>query len=80
MKDIPESCSRIQISIKSLVRAFNCPQSSVKLALGQWLDDPGHRGKHHAIDHDRERQVLDWIEQKIEKIHQSQKNRLQTIA
>jgi transposase len=30
------------------------------------LDPPGERGKHPALEADREQQILDWIQQKAE--------------
>jgi hypothetical protein len=30
------------------------------------MDDPGHRGKHTALDDHRERQILDWVRQNAE--------------
>jgi hypothetical protein len=30
------------------------------------LDEPGRRGKHIALDHDCEQQILDWTQQNAE--------------
>jgi hypothetical protein len=30
------------------------------------MDPPEHRGKHPALDQDREQQILDWIKQNAE--------------
>jgi hypothetical protein len=38
----------------------------VKSALEYGLDPPGHRGKHAALEHNREEQLLDPIKQNAE--------------
>jgi hypothetical protein len=38
----------------------------MKSALEHGLDPPAHRGKHTAFEQDRERQILDWIQQDAE--------------
>jgi transposase len=38
----------------------------VQSALAHGLDPPGERGKHPALDADREQQILDWIQHKAE--------------
>jgi hypothetical protein len=38
----------------------------VQAALTHSLDEPGQRGKHAALDQDREQQILDWIRQNAE--------------
>jgi hypothetical protein len=38
----------------------------VQSALAHRLKPPGEGGKHPALDHDREQQILDWIQQKAE--------------
>jgi hypothetical protein len=38
----------------------------VQSALAPGLEQPGERGKHPALDADREQQILDWIQQKAE--------------
>jgi hypothetical protein len=57
---------QIPISINALARAFNWPRNSVQSALAHGLEPPGERGKHHALDHHREQQILDWIQQNAE--------------
>jgi hypothetical protein len=59
MKDIAESRYNILVSINALMRAFACPRFRVQAALAHGLDEPGQRGKHMALDHDREQQILD---------------------
>jgi hypothetical protein len=65
IRDIAEREHQIPIpmSINALARAFNCPQSSVQSALAHGLELPGERGKHTALGHRREQQMLDWIQQ-----------------
>jgi hypothetical protein len=46
-----------------LTRAFDCPQFRAKLAFAHSLDEPGHEGKHIALNHDRAQQILDWNRQ-----------------
>jgi hypothetical protein len=65
-RDIPEREHNIPISINGLVKAFDCSRSSVQSALVHGLELPGERGKHPALDADREQQTLDWIQQKAE--------------
>jgi hypothetical protein len=60
VRDIQERRHNIPISINALARAFDCPRSSVHLALAHGLESPGERGKHPALDADREQQILDW--------------------
>jgi hypothetical protein len=38
----------------------------VQSALRHGLELPGERGKHPALDADREQQILDWIQQQAE--------------
>jgi hypothetical protein len=64
--DIAESQHGISISTNALAKAFDCPRSRVKSALAHGLEPPGHRGKHNALDPDREQQILDWIKQNAE--------------
>jgi hypothetical protein len=59
MKDIAELRYNIPISIDALTRACDCPRSGVQAALMHGLADPGQRGKHIALDHDREQQILE---------------------
>jgi transposase len=66
VRDIAEREHNIPISINALVRAFDCPRSSVQSALAHGLEPPGEREKHPALDADREQQILDWIRQKAE--------------
>jgi hypothetical protein len=66
VRDIVEREHNIPISINALVRAFDCPRSSVQSALAHGLDPPGERGKHPALEADREQQIRDWIQQKAE--------------
>jgi hypothetical protein len=53
-RDISEREHNIPISINALARAFDCPRSYVQLALAHGLEPPGERGKHTALDADRE--------------------------
>jgi hypothetical protein len=64
--DIAEREDKIPISINALVRAFDCPRTSVQSALGDGLEPRGERGKHLGLDADCEQQILDWIQQKTE--------------
>jgi hypothetical protein len=63
VKDIAESRENIPVSINALTRAFGCPRSRVQAVLARGLNEPGQRGKHLALDQDREQQILDWIQQ-----------------
>jgi hypothetical protein len=63
VRDIAEREHNIPISITGLVRAFDCPRSSVQSVLAHGLEPPGERGKYTALDVDREQQILDWIQQ-----------------
>jgi hypothetical protein len=54
VRDVEEVEQNIPISINPPVRAFDCPLSFLKLALEDDLEPPGNRGKHAALDHDRE--------------------------
>jgi hypothetical protein len=66
VRDIAEREHNIPISINALARAFERPRSSVQSALAHGLEPPGERGKHPALEADREQQILDWIQQKAE--------------
>jgi hypothetical protein len=66
VKDIAGSRYDIPTSINGLARAFDYPRESVNSALAHGLDEPGHRGKHAAIDGDRERKTPDWVRQNAE--------------
>jgi hypothetical protein len=66
LKDIAESRSNIPVTINALTRAFDYPRFRVQAALVHRLDEPGQRGKHSALDRDREQQILDWIRQNAE--------------
>jgi hypothetical protein len=66
VRDMAEREQNIPISINALVRAFDCPRSSVQSALPHGLEPPGERGKHPALDVHHEQQILDWIQQKAE--------------
>jgi hypothetical protein len=57
VKDFAESRSSIPTFINVLARAFDCPGSRSKPAIAHGLDEPGHRGKHPALDDDRERHI-----------------------
>jgi hypothetical protein len=50
----------------------------VQAALAHGLDEPGQRGKHIALDQDREQQIFDWMEQNANETRQSreQKSRM----
>jgi hypothetical protein len=58
-RNIAEREHNVPISINALVRAFDFPRSSVQSALPHGLEPPGERGKHPALDADREQQILD---------------------
>jgi transposase len=66
VRDIAEREHNVRISINGLVKALDCPRNSVQSALTYGLEPPGERGKHPALDADREQQILDWIQQKAE--------------
>jgi hypothetical protein len=66
VRDISEREHNIPISINALARGFDCQRSSVQSALAHGLEPPGERGKHPALDADREQQILGWIQQKAE--------------
>jgi hypothetical protein len=66
VRDIAEREHNIPISINALMRAFDCPRSSVQSALAHGLEPPEERGKHPALEADREQQILNWIQQKAE--------------
>jgi hypothetical protein len=66
VRDVAEREQNIPISINALVRAFDCPRSSVQSALAHGMKPPGERGKHPDLDAGREQQLLNWIEQKAE--------------
>jgi hypothetical protein len=59
VKDIAESRYSIPVSINALTRAFACSRYRVQAALAHGLDQPGQRGKHIALDQEREQQILD---------------------
>jgi hypothetical protein len=59
VRDIAENEHHIQISINALARAFECPRSLVQSALVHSLESPIDRGKHTALDQNREQQTLD---------------------
>jgi hypothetical protein len=61
VKDIAESRYNIPVCINALTRAFDFPRSRTQAARAHGMDEPGQRGKHIAIDQDREQQILDWI-------------------
>jgi hypothetical protein len=67
VKDIAEPRDNIPVSINTLTRAFDSPRFSVQAAFAHGLDELGQRGKHIALDQDREQQILDWIRQNAEK-------------
>jgi hypothetical protein len=67
MTRMTELCYNIPVSINALTRASDCPRSRVRAALPHGLDEPGQRGKHVALDQDREQQMFDWIQQNPEK-------------
>jgi hypothetical protein len=75
VRDIAEREQKIPISSNALVRAFDCPRSSVQSALVHGLELPEERGKDPALEADREQQILDWIQQKTNKSHQSGKQK-----
>jgi hypothetical protein len=66
MQDVARCREKIPVSINALTRAFDCPRFLVQAAVAHGLDEPGQRGKHIAIDQNREQQILDWIEQNAE--------------
>jgi hypothetical protein len=67
MARIRELCHNVPVSINALTRASDSPRSRVQAALAHWLDEPGQRGKHAAVDQDRQQQIFDWIQQNAEK-------------
>jgi transposase len=66
VRDIAKREHQIPISINALTRAFNCPRNSVQSALAHGLELRRERGKQTALDHQREQQILDWIQQNAE--------------
>jgi hypothetical protein len=68
---VPDIAGRehnIAVSINGLVRAFDCPRSSVQWALAHRLEPPREWGKQTALDADREQQIRDWTQQKAKQI------------
>jgi hypothetical protein len=61
VKDIAESHDNMQVCINALMKAFACPRSRIQATLIHQLDEPGERGKHIALDQDRESQIRDVI-------------------
>jgi hypothetical protein len=47
--------------MNALMKSVDCSRFRVKAAMVHGRDEPGQRGKHIAIDKDREQQILDWI-------------------
>jgi hypothetical protein len=66
VRDIAESQHNIPLSVNTVTREFECPPGHVKSALEHELDPLGHRGKHTALEQDREQQILEWIKQNAE--------------
>jgi hypothetical protein len=66
VKDIAESRYNIKISIRAVVRAFDCLPSHVQSAFAHELDEPGRRRKCTDPDPDREQQILDSFRQNTE--------------
>jgi hypothetical protein len=61
VKDITESLYNNPVSINALTRAFDCTRFRVQATLVHGLDEQGERGKHIALNQDREQQILDWM-------------------
>jgi hypothetical protein len=66
VRHIAERKHNIPISTNGLVKAFDCPRSSVQSPLANGLDPRGERTKHPALHADREQQILDRIQRKAE--------------
>jgi hypothetical protein len=67
VRDIAESRYNVSVSINDLAKAVHYPRCRVKAALEHGMDLPGQRGKHIALNDDRERQISDWIGQNAER-------------
>jgi hypothetical protein len=66
VRDIAEWRYNISRSTNALAKAFDCPRFRVKSALQHGMDPPGQRGKHTALDDDRERQIIHGMQQNTE--------------
>ena len=58
---------RTEISIGSLMRAFNCSRSAVHSALANGLSPPKSRGRHLTVDAESDANILAWIKKQAEK-------------
>jgi hypothetical protein len=56
-----------EISIRSLMRAFNCSHSAVESALANGLNPPTSRDRHLAVDAESDANILVWIQKQAEK-------------
>ena len=61
---------RTEISIGSLMRAFDCSRCAVRSALANGLNPPKSRGRHLAVHPDSDANILAWIKKQAEKIQQ----------
>jgi hypothetical protein len=57
----------IEISIRGLMRAFNCSRHAVQSALANGLNEPKSLGRHIAVDAESDANILAWIKRKAEK-------------
>jgi hypothetical protein len=58
VKDIAESRYNHPVSMNAPTRAFDSPRYRVQAALAQRMYGPEQRGKHIALDQDREQQIF----------------------
>jgi hypothetical protein len=58
---------RTEISIESLMRAFNCSRSAIHSALANGLSPPKSRSRHLAVDAESDENILAWIKVQAEK-------------
>jgi hypothetical protein len=58
---------KTEISIGSLMLAFNFSRSAVHSALANGLSLPKSRGRHLAVDAESEANILGWIKKQAEK-------------
>jgi hypothetical protein len=58
---------KTEISIGSLMCAFNCSRCAVRSALVNGLNPPPSRGRHLAVDGKSDANILAWIKKQTEK-------------
>jgi hypothetical protein len=75
VRDIAEREHNIPISINALVRAFDCPRSSMQSELAHGLELPGERGKHPLLTPIVNNKFSTGFNKKPNKAHQSGKQK-----